>query len=173
MKTEFAKYSVNAVWHFTDQSNIASIDAHGGILSYAETMRLGIKIPSPGGNQWSHDADKRVNVDNFVHLAFVKDHPMLYRARQEDRIKNPVWLKIDISVLDTHGTMYTAEVANKAGVPQLSATDAIKSIDLAVLLGRTDWNDPKIRERRNLALKSQILVPRIVPINLILDRING
>lgn len=173
MKKEFAKYGVSAVWHFTDQRNMESIRKQGGILSYAETVRRKIEIPAPGGNQWSHDADKRVNVDDFVHLAFLKDHPMLFHAKKEGRIEKPVWLKIDIRVLDTPGTMYTAEVANKAGVNQLSAIDAIKSIDLEIILGRSDWKDPKIQERRRNALKSQILVPRIVLINLILEEING
>ena len=69
------------------RSNIESIKKNGGLLSLGALERRGIEIPVPGGNQWSHDADKMKGLHEYVHLAFVDDHPMLFRSKQEGRIK--------------------------------------------------------------------------------------
>lgn len=57
MKTILEKYKFDAVWHFTDKSNRESIKERG-LLSFAEAGKRNIEIPVPGGNDWSHNADK-------------------------------------------------------------------------------------------------------------------
>jgi hypothetical protein len=99
MQAILTRYRIDAVWHFTDRSNLALIQEHQGLLSLAESRRRGIKVPAPGGNDWSHDADEIKGVHEYVHLAFLDDHPMLYVAKKESRITDPVWLKIDASIL--------------------------------------------------------------------------
>jgi len=80
MKSILKKYRFDGIWHFTDRSNLKLI-GELGLLSLAEAERRGVEIPSPGGNDWSHDADRAKGLHEFVHLAFVDDHPMLYYAR--------------------------------------------------------------------------------------------
>jgi hypothetical protein len=46
-------------------------------------------------------------------------------------------------------------------------------IDFEVLFTRTDWKDPEVKARRMAAIKSEILIPTIVPINRILGFKNG
>ena len=89
------KFGIDSVWHFTDGANFASIQKHGGLLSYAELVRRGVVIPAAGGNDWSHEADAWAGVDEYVHLAFISNHPMLYLAKRDGRITQPYWLKID------------------------------------------------------------------------------
>lgn len=173
MKGTLSAYRVSGVWHFTDQSNLQSIIDHGGLLSLSETRRRGIRIPAAGGNQWSHDADGYKGVDEYVHLSFLDDHPMLFRAKEAERITNAVWLKISLDVLDIQGVRYTADVSNKAGIPLLTADQAREQLDLEVMFTRTDWKDPEIRERRKLALKSEVLIPNFIPIELILGKKHG
>jgi hypothetical protein len=149
MKTKLQSYGVYVIWHFTDSTNVQSICANDcGLLSLSESRNRGIKIPTPGGNQWSHDADVRQGMDRFVHLAFLDDHPMLYAAKQNKRITNPVWLKIDAAVLDHPDVRYTMEVSNKTGVSILTAQEAIAQLDFEVLFTRTHWRDPEIQARR-------------------------
>ena len=99
MNTIISKYSFDGIWHFTDKSNLDSIQKNKGLLALGELERRGIGIPSPGGNEWSHDADRIKGLDEYVHLAFVDDHPMLFRAKQEERIKDPIWLKIRSEII--------------------------------------------------------------------------
>lgn len=175
MRNLLARYNVNALWHFTDRSNIDLIIEHKGLLSWTELVRRGIKVPATGGNQWSHDADGHKGVDKFIHLAFLDDHPMLFhaRTRDEERLEDPVWLKISTAVLDFDGVCYTSDVSNKAGVLLLTPEEAKKQLDLDVMFTYMDWRDPSVRERRKHALKSEILVPNTIPIDLILEMKNG
>lgn len=173
MKGTLSAYRVSGIWHFTDHSNLQSIIKHNGLLSLAETKKRGIVIPAAGGNQWSHDADGRKGVDQYVHLYFLDDHPMLFRAKEDKRITNPVWLKISLDVLDIQGVRYTADVSNKTGIQLLNADQAKEHLDLEVMFSRTDWRDPEIKERRKIALKSEVLIPNFIPINLILAKKDG
>ena len=173
MKTILEKYKINAFWHFTDKSNLELIKEHKGLLSLGELERRGFKIPISGGNQWSHDADKIKGVQEYVHLAFIREHPMLYIAKQEGRIPNPVWLKIDSSVILEEGVCFTSDVSNKTGVSTLQPEEAKKAIDFDVLFSRTDWKNPDIQARRQNAKKSEILIPNIVSIEKILNFNHG
>lgn len=173
MKTVCRKYKFDRVWHFTDKSNLELIEEHHGLLSFGELEKRGIEIPVPGGNDWSHEADKRNGVHKYVHLAFVDDHPMLYLAKQEGRIPNPIWLIINSSILTAQDVRFCSEVSNKSGAAILEAKEAKEQIDFDVLFTYMDWRDPAIQARRQAAIKSEILVPRSVPIEKILGYKNG
>ncbi len=173
MKNIITKYKINHIWHFTDKSNLDLIIKHKGLLSLAELEQKDIDVPITGGNDWSHNADKFKDLHKYVHLAFVDDHPMLYRAKQAKRIPEPVWLKINSSILLEDNVRYTSDVSNKNGVLTLSPEEAREQIDFEVLFTRTDWTDPAIKERQKVAKKSEILIPDFVPIEKILDCKNG
>lgn len=173
MNTILTKYKFDGIWHFTDKSNLALIQEHGGLLSLGELEKRGIPIPIPGGNEWSHDADRMKGVQKYVHLAFLDDHPMLYRAKQDGRILNPIWLKIQASILLEDGVRFCSDVSNKSGVVILQAEEAKEEIDFDVLFTYMDWKDPEIQARRQAAIKSEILVPDFVPIEKILGFKNG
>ena len=173
MKRIITKYRFDGIWHFTDRSNLESIKEHHGILSLGELDRKGIEIPIPGGNEWSHGADKIKGLHEYVHMAFLDDHPMLYRAKQDGRITDPIWLKIDASILIEDGVRYCSDVSNKSGVAILDVDQAIEKIDFEVLFTYMDWRDPEIQQRRQTAIKSEILMPKMVPIDKILGFKNG
>ncbi len=173
MKTILDKYKIDVIWHFTDKSNLDSIKEHQGLFSLDELEKRKINIPIPGGNDLSHNADRIKDLKKYVHLCFIDDHPMLYRAKEEGRIIDPIWLKIDSSILTEDNVRYTSEVSNKSGVPILQAKEAMEKIDFEVLFTRTDWKDESIQERRKAAKKSEILIPNFVPIDKILDYKNG
>lgn len=173
MKTIIRKYKLNTVWHFTDRSNLESIERHEGLLSLRELERRGIEIPVPGGNDWSHEADRTNGLDAYVHLAFVNDHPMLFSAGREKRINDPIWIKIDATIMLQSDVRFCADVSNKSGVELLDAEEAKTEIDFEVLYMYMNWTDPEIQKRRQEAIKSEILIPKIVPIDKILGCTNG
>lgn len=173
MQSIIDKYRIDAVWHFTDKSNIDSIIKNNGLHSLYNLREKKVIIPSPGGNQWSHDADIYKGVDGYVHLAFLNEHPMLYIAKIDDRIKNPVWLKICPSILLDPNIKFTNDVSNKNGVQLLNIEEAVGKIDFEVLFTHTDWKNPEIQARRRMALKSEILIPQHISLNKILGEYNG
>lgn len=174
MEKILAKYPrFTCVWHFTDCANLASIRKHGGLLSLAELTRRGIAVAAPGGNEWSHDADRRAGLDEYVHLSFIRQHPMLYAAQNSNgRIANPVWLRIKAAVILDENVRFAADIANKKGVELLDAGQAAAAIDFELLFGYANWKDPKINKRLQQAKKAEILVPNFVPIEQIINLSN-
>ncbi|MDA8009048.1 MAG: DUF4433 domain-containing protein [Alphaproteobacteria bacterium] len=170
MKEIFDKYGRDCVWHFTDSANIASIREHG-LLSWAETQKRGITVPVPGGNDWSHNLDKAKELDADVHLAFIgHEHPMLHIAQmKESRLLNPVWLKIDTSVVLGNNVRFCATVANKTGALILNAEQAKEMINFEVLFANQPWKNPAMKPIWYEVRKSEILVPDSIPPEKILN----
>lgn len=172
MQAALEKIRVNCLWHFTDRKNYKSICEHG-LLSWKELRRLRLVSVAPGGNDWSHDADAMSGVDDFVHLSFSKQHPMLHVAKREGRITDPVWLKIDLSVLENCNVRYTNDVSNKSGVGLLDNNAAKDSIDLTALFTFLDFKVDGNQERKKTAEKSEVLVPTMISPDKILGCENG
>ena len=169
----FIRYAVTRLYHFTDRRNLPSIRELKGLYSLAKLREMGAEIPAPGGNDWSHDADKLKGVHRYVHLSFKSHHPMEYRAREEGRIKDSVFIEVHPDVLGWPGVMFTPDVSNKAGVTIHPIAEAKELIDFEVLYTRTDWNNPLIQQRLQKAEKSEILVPDHIPIELLRNIPNG
>jgi hypothetical protein len=164
---------IQRLFHFTDTRNLPLIRRCGGLLSLAALRKKNIDVPAPGGNEWSHDADHLVGLDKYVHLCFRKQHPMEYRAKQDGRIVDPIFLEIAPDVLAIPSVLFTPDVSNKSGVKQYTVEQALKMIDFEVLYKQTDWRDPAIRTRLNNAEKCEVLVPDLVPLALIRNLPNG
>lgn len=161
----FRERARSPLYHFTDKRNADSIRANGGLLSLSELNRLKVTPPYPGGNDWSHTQDIRVGLDKYVHLCLSNSHPMEYRAREDGRIGDAVFLQICPTVLDSEGVKYAPQVANKAGAKLIPIAKGIEMIDYEALYGdNVDWNHPDIKERRKVAKKCEILIPRTVPL---------
>ena len=161
-------HGIRCLFHFTDAANLESIKEHGGLWSLAKLREMKIDIPHPGGNEWSHTEDKRLRLDQCIHLTFCNESPMLWVAQnREKRIPNPHWLEIDSDLLLREDVRFCAGVANKSGAKILDAEQAKKEIDFEVLFQYTDWSVPDIRARRKEALKSEILVPNHIPLKYI------
>jgi len=103
---------IDSFWHFTDASNLETIEKYG-LQSLWNINRLKIPVNRFGGNKLSHQLDYKKDLDLYVHLAFIKDHPMYHIAKKEGRIINPVWLNIDIRVLFHKECYFCPTVANK------------------------------------------------------------
>jgi hypothetical protein len=167
---EFLKHPKiqGSLYHFTDHRNLESINTHG-LVSKDLAASMGLRIEHPGGNEHSHEADRIKGLTDYVNLCFSNNHPMEYRARKEGRIEQTRFLRINPEILRVDGAKITLDVANKAGVPLLDPSDALKQIDYEVLYTRTDWNDPAVKERLNAARKCEILIPTKVARELIIS----
>ncbi|MGX5708304.1 DarT ssDNA thymidine ADP-ribosyltransferase family protein [Brucella lupini] len=158
---------IASLYHFTDVRNIESIRQMGGLHPYSSLLRQSVDIPAPGGNAWSHDSDQRMGVDSDIHLCFRPSHPMEQVARNDNRIGQVTYLQIDPCVLFWPNVRFTPDVSNKAGVIPVPIGEAEQMLDFEVLYSRTDWRDPAIMTRLKSAEKCEVLVPHVIPLNLI------
>jgi hypothetical protein len=159
------RWQIPCFYHFTDVRNLPLIKAHGGLLPLAELGRRAIAIPAAGGNEWSHDADERAGVDEYVHLCFFDNHPMEFRAREEKRIGSTRFLRIAADVILDPKVRFTADVSNKSGIPILTLQQAIQVMDFEIIYTQMDWwNDLALHTRRQAARKYEILVPKGIPL---------
>jgi hypothetical protein len=164
---------ITLLYHFTDRRNLPLIREHGGLYPVDKLIEKGIKVPAPGGNDWSQKADAIKGVDRYVHLCFRNTHPMEYVARQEGRISDTIFLQIHADVLLWDGARFTEDVSNKSGVKLHTMEEAREIIDFEVLYTRTDWRKAEIQERLQQAEKYEILIPKKIPLELIGNLPNG
>lgn len=162
MQDLLKKYNINYFYHFTDKSNLESIEEHGLLsLKLIKEKKLN---PTYGGNDWSHDADKRIGMDSYVHLSFDMNHPMLYFSKKENRVKEHIWLKIDKSIIFMENVKFTNDVANKFGINPYDICEIEKHLDCQSLFAnRPDWKSEEYQKAR----RSELLIPNYIPINLI------
>jgi hypothetical protein len=154
-------YNRKVLWHFTDKSNLASIQRYG-LLSLNIIEKYDINVSCYGADTLSHNLDRVKGLDRYVHLSFLNEHPMHYRKKMSGEIPNPIWLAIDIAVLFQNNTLFTTDIANKTGVYPHTIDQLQQKADLEVLWGETDWKDETIKERRKVAKKGELLVPNII-----------
>ncbi len=154
---------IKVLYHFTDKRNLALIRELGGLYSTAKLREKGVDKSCPGGNQWSLDADRMFGMDKYVHLCFRPNHPMEHIAKQEGRIEESVFLRVDGGVLGAKGVRYSPDVSNKCGIEICDLGDAAGQIDFEVLYTRMPWNDANVQARLQAAEKCEILVPDHVP----------
>jgi hypothetical protein len=166
VKRFLSKLGKNALYHFTDRRNLDSIRTHG-ILALAESQRRGIEIPAAGGNEWSQDADRYRGFDEYVHLCFTQNHPMEYRAREEGRIENVIYLEISNEILLASDVKVCTEVANTSGSVLLDLEEAFDDFDWDALYGRLNWKVAEEQQRRKAVEKYEVLVPGSVPLTVI------
>lgn len=155
-------------YHFVDRKNVPSIKQYG-LLSLELASASGIDIPAPGGNDWSHDADKRCGMHEYVHLCFKTGHPMVDYCKKDGRITDLVYLKVKPEAILLPGVLITDDVSNKVGVSREPPDIMLDKIDLEVLYTYMNWNDPVVYARLRAAEKCEILVPGIVPPEYIED----
>ena len=156
-------YGVEYIFHFTDISNWESIQKKKGIYPRSELELGSFK---PGGSLRSIIRDNELSIDKYVHCCFLNENPMEYRAVQEDRI-NSKWLKIKSTIMDEDGVLFTPGFANTIGIPFYTREQAESCLDFEVLYEYTDWTDPVVHRRLLQARKYEILIPAIIPLEMI------
>lgn len=98
---------ITTLYHFTDRANLASIKKKGGLYSWDYCEKDGISISTPGGDPLSRDLDTRQGLRDYVRLSFIEDHPMMFVAKRDNRIQNPVILEISTEVAFLKGTRFS------------------------------------------------------------------
>jgi len=151
---------ITSVWHFTDRSNLASIEKNG-LLSLFLLEENNIDVSCYGADDLSHSLDRRKGIDKYVHLSIFKSHPMQYVKVRDGVITDPIWLEIDISVLFENKSLCCNGIANASSAKCYDIEKLGEVIDLFELKYSTDYFNP--------VKKSQLLVAN----KITYDKIKG
>ena len=106
-KAVLDQHGIKKLYHFTDRDNLESIIKNGGLYSWMDCERKGIKIAKPGGGSLSRQLDSSRSLEDYVRVSFTTQHPMMYVAMKDGRISNPVILEIDPEVIFWNDTYYS------------------------------------------------------------------
>jgi len=161
IKKVLKDYGITSIWHFTDFSNLKSIEKYG-ILSLHNIMEKDINVSHFGADALSHNLDMHYGLDKYVHLSFIKDHPMYHVALRRGSIMDPVWIELDISILFEETTMFSDAVANESNSNIFKLNEVNDMIDFATMIYERDfW--ARVNSR-----KAEIMVANKIDTNKIL-----
>ena len=152
--------------YFTDRDNLKSIIDNGGLYSWADCEAKGIQIPKPGGGDLSKSLDRRDNLQNYVRVSFVTEHPMMYVAMNDGRITNPVILEIDPEVIYEQETKFADRNATRNGANLGGTIDDFKKIHFASLKARKHFD---LDADEQQFFQAEVLVKNFIPLDRILN----
>ncbi len=128
---------ITYLYHFTDRDNLKSIIENGGLYSWADCEAKNIHIAKPGGDDLSRSLDRRDGLQNFVRVSFTQNHPMMYIAINQDRISNPVILKISPEVIYWQNNKFSDRNATRNGANVGGQLDDFKKIHFGSVRQKT------------------------------------
>lgn len=165
-ETIIVDQKIHKLYHFTDRDNLESIIKNGGLYSWADCESKGIKINKPGGSDGSRSLDMRDNLQRYVRVSFVTQHPMMYVAMNDGRISNPVILEIDPEVIFWQGTKYADRNATKNGANIGGTLDDFKAIHFASVKTRKHFD---LDDDEQQYYQAEVLVKNFIPLKYILN----
>lgn len=107
IKFTFSLNNIHRLYHFTDRSNLDSIKRHGGLYSWWQCHQRGIVIPIAGGSAMSRELDSRHSLQDYVRLSLTPEHPMMYVAKRDGRIPDPVLLHTQLDPAFWDNTLFS------------------------------------------------------------------
>lgn len=153
---------ISRLYHFTDSANIGSIINQEALLSWKESEKIGLNVPNPGGNSLSRDLDTRKDLEDYVRLCFIDDHPMLHFAQKEGRIIDPVWIEVDPIVALWDNTLFSNMNATSTQATIGPHSHNLQSIRFDVIFSR-NW-----KHEDKWAKQAEVLVRTKIPIEFVL-----
>lgn len=163
LSEKLARLGIKSVWHFTDLDNLDSILSYG-LLSLKTLKTMNIKSRF-GASESSHILDEYLGLDRFVHLAFVKDHPMYHVAKKRGSLRNPIWLELDVNVVNFTNVKISDRIASASDAKIYNAEEIG---DIGSLIDFEGMSS-NCFDRRKEARKAEIMVPNIIQVKFIKD----
>jgi len=155
---------IPTLYHFTDKANIDYIKRYGGLFSWQHLRKTGLEVPYEGGGSLSKDLDRRYGLQDFVRVCFTENHPMMYVARNEGRIPNPIILKINTEVCEFQNTKFANMNATRNGHSCGNSLADLQRIKFDVVRQRTHFD---LSEQDKPYYQAEVLVKTWIPIEYI------
>lgn len=155
---------ITTLYHFTDRTNLESIINSGGLYSWRDCQKNNIQVSKPGGSRTSHDIDKHLNLDQYVRLSFALQHPMMYVAKKEGRIDDPIVLEIDPSIVYEESCLFADMNATKAESICADTLYFFKRIHFDTVKEDNHFN---LEEEEVPYYQAEVLVEHFIPLRYI------
>lgn len=163
-KNILQRNGITKLYHFTDRENLESIIRNGGLYSWEDCDNRSITISRPGGGITSRNLDRRDNLQDYVRVSFVTQHPMMYVAMNDNRISNPVILEIDPQVVYWKGTKYADRNATKNGANVGDSLSDFEAIHFNAIKARTHFD---LADEERQFFQAEVLVKNFIPLSYI------
>lgn len=163
-KEILALHRIDKLYHFTDSENLKSIIQNGGLYSWADCEEKGITIAKPGGGEPSRKLDKRHGLEHYVRLSFTKRHPMMFVAKDDGRINDPVILEINPEILYEEDTLFSDRNAASNDAHVGGTLDDFKKIHFKSVIARKQFD---LEESEQPYFQAEILVKNFIPLKYI------
>jgi hypothetical protein len=163
-KNILQRNGITKLYHFTDRENLESIIRNGGLYSWEDCDNRSITISRPGGGITSRNLDRRDNLQDYVRVSFVTQHPMMYVAMNDNRISNPVILEIDPQVVYWKGTKYADRNATKNGANVGDSLSDFEAIHFNAIKARTHFD---LADDERQFFQAEVLVKNFIPLSYI------
>jgi len=144
------QYGITKLYHFTDRSNLESIIKEGGLYSWMDCDKKGIKIIGDIPIYVARDS-----VEVWV-------NPKVFQL--EGRISNPVILEIDPEVIYWKSSKYSDSNATRNDVCVGENLDAFKKIHFNSVKARTHFD---LTDEEKPYFQAEILVKNFIPLECI------
>ena len=159
----FDRNDIKVLYHFTDRDNLQSIRKYG-LLSYDYIRRKGI-TSSTGGNDELQSIDQSFHNEDYIHLSFVKRHPMGWRLKRENQNRDFIILKISPEVAFSESTIFSDINAANPNHIQGPEFSTLKKVNMAAVNSIYSQQDSDEQEQK----AAEVLVRRSIPKNYILN----
>ena len=150
---------IRCLYHFTDSENLPSIQL-SGLMSASELLNAGMPAKM-NSDENSRKLDTSAGLGHFVRLSFSERNPMMYVAKKEGRISNPVVLRIKLEVVSRPGVMFSNCNATRHDALLSNRPDGIR-FDL--VKAKNCFEVPQLLRHY---YQAEILVPSPLPPHLI------
>ncbi len=155
---------VKKLYHFADRDNLESIIKNGGLYSWADCDEKGISILKSGGGNLSRSLDARDGLQHYVRVSFVKDHPMMFVAMNEQRISNPVVLEIDPEVVWWQDSLYCNKNVTRNDASYGGSVEHFKQVHFDTVLKNRYFD---LAEEERPFYNAEVMVKNFIPIQYI------
>lgn len=166
LKNIIEEKGVKKLYHFTDRDNLESIIKNGGLYSWADCDEKGISIPKPGGGDLSRSLDVRDGLQHYARVSFVKDHPMMFVAMNEQRISNPVILEIDPEVILWQDSLYCNMNVTRNDANYGGTVEHLKQIHFDTVLKQNYFD---LAEEEKPFYNAEVMVKNFIPLQYIMN----
>jgi len=163
-KNVIEEKGIKKLYHFTDRDNLESIIKNGGLYSWADCDKKGISILKPGGGNLSRSLDARDGLQHYVRVSFVKDHPMMFVAMNEQRISNPVVLEIDPEVVWWQDSLYCNKNVTRNDASYGGSVEHFKQVHFDTVLKNRYFD---LAEEERPFYNAEVMVKNFIPIQYI------
>lgn len=154
---------ITHLYHFTDESNIASIKRHGGLYSWHYCHTHHITIPHQGGDEESQRLDTKYGLEDYVRLSFCEEHPMAYRLKKAGRDIRLLKIKAEVALLKDvqFSNMNAADKLHTHG----KTLEHLRMVDFyATKQHPLSREDPKFKSRQ-----AEVMVKTFIPLKYIIN----